>query len=160
MRQRGFRAYNREAALKLNIISDYTYTLESIIQAEHKDLAIENITISTNTVSRKSRLFKSIPEYLKRSVVTIIRVYSMFNPFKLFSTLGSIAIFIGILIGSRFLYFYFMYGGEGKIQSLILSAVMVIIGVQFIILALVSDLIASNRRLIEGYSFTNQKRLN
>src|SRR3989338_2856787 len=86
----GFRAYNREAALRLNIISHYTYTLESIIQAEHKNLAIHNITVSTNEVKRKSRLFKSIPEYLKRSIVTIIRMYAMFNPFRVFVRLGTL----------------------------------------------------------------------
>ncbi len=117
----GFRAYNREAALKLNIISDYTYTLESIIQAENKDLAIANITVSTNDVRRKSRLFKSIPEYIKRSIVTIIRIYSMFNPFRLFTTTGTATIVIGILIGCRFVFYYLLGSGGGKIQSLILD---------------------------------------
>src|SRR3989338_746088 len=93
----GFRAYSKEAALKLNIISDYTYTLESIIQAENKELAIANITVSTNPVKRKSRLFKSLPEYLKRSAVTMIRIYSMFNPFRMFTTIGLGVAGIGIL---------------------------------------------------------------
>src|SRR3989338_11357934 len=93
----GFRAYNKEAALRLNIISDYTYTLESIIQAENKELAIANITVSTNPVKRKSRLFKSLPEYLKRSAVTMIRIYSMFNPFRMFTTIGLGVAGIGIL---------------------------------------------------------------
>jgi glycosyltransferase involved in cell wall biosynthesis len=145
----GFRAYNREAALKLNIISDYTYTLESIIQAEHKALAIANITISTNEVKRKSRLFRSIPEYLKRSIITIIRIYSMFNPFRLFVTLGAALSSIGILIGCRFLYFYFITGDGGKIQSLILAAIFIIIGFQMLVVAIIADLISANRRLIE-----------
>jgi len=145
----GFRAYNREAALRLNIISDYTYTLESIIQAESKSLAIENITIATNRVDRPSRLFKSLPEYLKRSVMTIIRMYSMFNPFRLFTTLGSVFIFAGSLIGCRFLYYYMLYGGAGKVQSLILAAVLFIIGFQFYVVGLLADLISANRRLIE-----------
>ena len=145
----GFRAYNREAALKLNIISNYTYTLESIIQAENKDLAIANITISTNEVKRKSRLFKSIPEYIKRSIVTIIRIYSMFNPFRLFATLGTASIAIGVLIGCRFVFYYLMGSGGGKIQSLILATALLIIGFQILIVGLLADLISANRRLIE-----------
>ena len=145
----GFRAYNKEAALRLNIISEYTYTLESIIQAEHKGLAISNIIISTNEVKRKSRLFKSIPEYLKRSFVTIIRVYSMFNPFRLFLTLGSMFICGGVLIGCRFLFYFLMGAATGKIQSLILAAIFIIIGFQLLVIGIVADLISANRRLIE-----------
>lgn len=145
----GFRAYSREAALKLNIISDYTYTLESIIQAEHKNLAIANITISTNEVKRRSRLFKSIPEYLKRSFLTIIRIYSMFNPFRLFLTLGMAFICVGVLISGRFLFYYLLGQGYGRIQSLIFAAVFLIIGFQMIVVGIISDLISANRRLIE-----------
>ncbi len=145
----GFRAYNREAALRLNIISDYTYTLESIIQAEYKLLAVDHITVSTNFVERPSRLFKSIPEYIHRSVVTLIRVYSMFNPFRLFMSLGLSLVFIGFLISCRFLYYYLGGGGEGKIQSLILAAVLLITGFQVVIVGILSDLISANRRLIE-----------
>jgi len=146
----GFRAYNREAALNLNIISNYTYTLESIIQAENKDLAIANITISTNRVLRQSRLFTSIPEYLKRSIVTIIRIYSMFNPFRLFTTIGVGIAGVGVLIGSRFVYYYLLGAGEGKIQSLILAIALLIIGFQTLIVGLLADLISANRRLIEN----------
>lgn len=145
----GFRAYGREAALKLNIISDYTYTLESIIQAENKDLAISNITISTNEVNRQSRLFKSVPEYLKRSVLTIIRIYSMFNPFRLFTTIGIVTSSAGALIGFRFLFYYLTGSGEGKIQSLILAAILLIIGFQILVVGLLADLISANRRLVE-----------
>lgn len=153
----GFRAYNAEAALKLNIISDYTYTLESIIQAEHKGLAIGNITISTNDVRRKSRLFRSIPEYLKRSMITIIRVYAMFNPFQIFTRAGAIILFFGLLVGCRFLFYYFLTGGTGKIQSLILAAVLILIGFQVIIVGLVSDLISANRRLLEDVLYRLKK---
>jgi len=146
----GFRAYSREAALRLNIISEYTYTLESIIQAENKNLAIGNIIISTNEVKRKSRLFRSIPEYIKRSVVTIIRMYAMFNPFRVFVRMGTLFLFISFLIGCRFLYFFILtHGNTGKIQSLILAAVLAIIGFQLIIIGIVADLISANRRLIE-----------
>lgn len=153
----GFRAYNAEAALKLNIISDYTYTLESIIQAEHKGLAIGNITISTNDVRRKSRLFRSIPEYLKRSMITIIRVYAMFNPFQIFTRAGATILFFGLLVGCRFLFYYFLTGGTGKIQSLILAAVLILIGFQVIIVGLVSDLISANRRLLEDVLYRLKK---
>ncbi len=145
----GFRAYNKEAALRLNIISEYTYTLESIIQAEHKGLAIANITVSTNEVKRKSRLFRSIPEYLKRSFITLVRVYAMFNPFRLFITLGSIFICAGVLIGCRFLFYFMMGVTTGKIQSLILAAIFTIIGFQLLIIGIIADLISANRRLIE-----------
>ena len=145
----GFRAYSREAAMRLNIISEYTYTLESIIKATHKDLAIENIIISTNVVTRESRLFKNMRQYIYRSLVTIIRVYSMFNPLKVFFTLGVWIICIATLIGLRFLSYYLIGQGGGKIQSLILAAVLFIIGFQMFVVGLVSDLISANRRLIE-----------
>lgn len=145
----GFRAYSKEAALRLNMASDYTYTLESVIQAEHKNLAIANITISTNNVGRPSRLFKSIPQYIKRSVIAIVRVYSMFNPFSLFMRAGGVFIVLGFLIGCRFVYYYFLGDGGGKIQSLILAAVLLVIGFQLLVIGLVADLISANRRLIE-----------
>jgi len=145
----GFRAYNRDAALNMNIVSNYTYTLESIIQAESKDLAISNITISTNIVTRKSRLFSSIFEYIKRSTITLIRIYSMFNPFRLFTTLGIGIFSVGVFIGARFIYFYLLGSGEGKIQSLILATALLIIGFQTLITGLLADLISANRRLVE-----------
>jgi len=145
----GFRAYNKEAALRLNIISNYTYTLESIIQAEHKNLAVENITINTNKVDRPSRLFKNIPQYIKRSMITIVRVYSMFNPFSLFLRMGSLCLLVAFIIGCRFIYYYMMTGGTGKIQSLILAAILSIIGFQLIIIGILADLISANRQLIE-----------
>lgn len=145
----GFRAYNREAALRLNIISDYTYTLESIIQAEHKNLAIANITIATNEVKRPSRLFKSIPEYIKRSIITIVRVYAMYNPLRVFLRAGVVIGGLGVLLFLRFGVYYLMGHGAGKIQSLILAAVLILIGFQMGIIGLVSDLISANRRLIE-----------
>lgn len=145
----GFRAYNKEAAMKLNIISDYTYTIESIIQAESKNLAIANITISTNPVTRPSRLIKSVPIYIKRSAVTILRVYSMFNPMRFFMSFSVILMTIGTLIGIRFVYYYLNGMGQGKLQSLLLAALCIIIGFLLAVVGLVSDLIAANRRLIE-----------
>jgi len=145
----GFRAYNREAALRLNIISNYTYTLESIIQAEHKNLAIENITVQTNAVHRPSRLFKNIPQYIQRSLITMIRVWAMYNPMRMFLNLAVICLCIGGLIGWRFLIHYWAGQGVGHIQSLILAAVFMISGIQLLIIGLIADLVAANRRLME-----------
>ncbi len=145
----GFRAYNREAALRLNIVSNYTYTIESIIQAAYKNLAIENITIQTNPVHRPSRLFKNIPQYISRSIVTMVRVWAMFNPMRMFMNLGVIALCIGGLIGWRFLLFYWAGEGGGHIQSLLFASVCVIAGIQLLVIGLVADLISVNRRLLE-----------
>lgn len=145
----GFRAYSREAALRINIVSTYTYTIESIIQAGHKNLAIENIVIQTNPVRRPSRLFKSIPEYIQCSIVTMIRVWSMFNPLRMFLNLGIVALCLGGLLIWRFLMFYWAGSGGGHIQSLIIAAVFCITGIQLLVMGLIADLIAANRRLIE-----------
>ncbi|MFP4472734.1 MAG: glycosyltransferase family 2 protein [Candidatus Omnitrophota bacterium] len=145
----GFRAYSREAALRMNIISTYTYTIESIIQAEHHNLAIENITIQTNPVHRPSRLFKSIPQYIQRSVITMVRVWAMFNPLRMFLNLGVILLCIGGLLVWRFLIFYWAGEGSGHVQSLIVAAICILAGIQLLISGLIADLIAGNRRLIE-----------
>ncbi len=145
----GFRAYSREAALRLNIISEYTYTIESIIQAGHKGLAIENITIQTNDVHRPSRLFKSIPQYIRRSLITMVRVWAMFNPMRMFLNAGVICLCIGGLVVWRFLLLFWAGKGQGNIQSLILASVFLISGIQFIVIGLVADLMSANRRLIE-----------
>ena len=145
----GFRAYDREAALRLNITSEYTYTLESIIQAENKNLVIENILISTNVVTRKSRLFKSMWEYIKKSIIALLRIYSTFNPLNIFLSIGVAIMGIGFVLVLRFLAYYFIGLGEGKIQSLILAAVLLIIGFQTAIIGLLADLISTNRKLIE-----------
>lgn len=145
----GFRAYSREAALKLNVISEFTYTLETIIAAGNKGITVENIEVSTNPELRKSRLFNTIPEYLVRSMATLTRVYTMYRPLKVFMGLGGIIFFLGFLIGLRFLYFFAIGKGGGHIQSLILCAVLLILGFQTMLLGMLSDLSSANRRLIE-----------
>lgn len=145
----GFRAYSREAALNINIISNYTYTIESIIQAEYKNLAIENITVQTNPVDRPSRLFKNIPQYIQQSLTTMIRVWAMYNPLRMFLNLGIVSLCIGGLLIWRFLMFYWAGEGGGHIQSLIVAAVCTISGFLFLIMGLIADLIAANRRLLE-----------
>jgi glycosyltransferase involved in cell wall biosynthesis len=143
----GFRAYSRDAAMKLNVVSDYSYTLETIIEAGRKKVAIENVKISTNEKLRESRLFKSIWSYIKKSGSTIIRVYSMYRPLKLFLSLGFIFSFLGFIIGIRYLYFYFNGSGSGHIQSLILSSILITLGFQIGIFGLLADSIAAIRKI-------------
>ncbi len=147
----GFRAYSRDAAIGLNVISEFTYTLETIIAAGNNGIAVENIEVPTNPQTRKSRLFRNIPEYLTRSIATLIRVYTMYRPLKVFVRMGAMLFLGGILLGIRFLYFFIAHkGAAGHIQSLILSAVLLIVGFQIILLGMLADLIAANRRLIEN----------
>ncbi|MCI0696947.1 glycosyltransferase family 2 protein [candidate division KSB1 bacterium] len=154
----GFRAYTREAALRLNIISKFTYTLETIIQAGKKNIALSHIKVATNDKLRESRLFNSVPSYLKRSISTIIRIYMMYEPLRTFATIGAVVFFGGFLVSLRFLYFYFFAdNGGGHVQSLILSAVLMIVGFQVGLIGLVADLIAGNRRLIEDCLYRVKK---
>lgn len=143
----GFRAYSRDAAMKLNVVSEYTYTLETIIDAGHKKLAIENVPIGTNEKLRDSRLFKSMWGYIKKSAITITRTYTMMKPLKVFLTIGIIFLLLGIGIGTRFIYFWLNGQGNGHIQSLILSSMTIGIGVQSIFFALIADAIAANRKI-------------
>jgi len=146
----GFRALSREAALQMNVISRFTYTLETIIQAGKKNLAVSHVPVRTNSKLRESRLFKGNWNYIKRSIATITRIYTMYEPLKMFSYIGGTVFGAGFLIGLRFLYFYITTGGAGHIQSLILAAVLLMIGFQVFIIGLVADLIGFNRRLIES----------
>ncbi len=143
----GFRAYSRDAAMKINVVSEYTYTLETIIDAGHKKLGIENVKIGTNDKLRESRLFKSMYSYIKRSAVTIIRTYSMVKPLSIFLTTGLLFIMLGLGIGIRYLFFFFSGDGSGHTQSLILSSITITIGVQAIFFALIADAIAANRKI-------------
>lgn len=145
----GFRAYSREAALKINILSPFTYTVESIIAAGTRGLAVETIEISTNPDLRRSRLFRSIPEYIGRSMATMLRAYTMYKPLKVFMTMGAVIFSAGLLLSVRFLYYFFTGSGGGHIQSLIFAAVLMLLGFQTVLLGLLSDLIAANRRLLE-----------
>ncbi len=154
----GFRAYSREAALRMNVISRFTYTLETIIQAGKKNIALSHVKVATNGKLRESRLFSSISAYLKRSIATIFRIYMMYEPLRTFVTIGALIFFVGFLISTRFLYFYFFVDdGRGHIQSLILSAVLMIVGFQVGLIGLVADLIAGNRRLIEDCLYRIKK---
>lgn len=154
----GFRAYSREAALRLHVVSRFTYTVETIIQAGKKNLALGFVPVGTNEKLRESRLFSSIPVYLKRSIGTIFRIYTMYEPLKTFGTIGGVIFANGLLVSLRFLYFFFFVDrGAGHIQSLILSAVLMIVGFQVGLIGLVADLIASNRILIEDTLYRVKK---
>ena len=144
----GFRAFSRRAALRLNVISDFTYTLETLVQAGKKQLAVTHVPVASRE-TRPSRLFRSIPSYLYRSFITLVRIYSLYSPIRVFWTLGVAMVIAGIAIGLRFLYFYVTTGGAGMIQSLILAAALSIIGVQTILMGLIADLIGANRSLVE-----------
>ncbi len=153
----GFRAYSRETAMKLNVVSQYTYTLETIIQAGNKNIALESVPVRTNPQLRKSRLFHSMTAYIKRSVTTMFRIFLMYRPFKLFASVGGLIFGIGALLGCRFLYFFFTGTGQGHIQSLILAAVLLMIGFQTVTLGLLADVISANRKLIEDVQYRVRK---
>jgi len=145
----GFRAFSRRAALRLNVYTRFTYTLETIIQAGKKHIPIGHVRISTNPERRPSRLFSSIGTYLRRSISTMIRIYALYEPLRVFWRLGGLCLLGGTVIGVRFLFDYFDDGGAGHIQSLILAAVLVIVGFQTMLIGLVADLIGSSRALVE-----------
>jgi len=132
-----------------------TYTLETIIQAKAKKLEIKCVPVNVNPEMRKSRLFKNMFEYVRRSMFTMLRMFIIYRPFRFFAILAGIFLVIGALIGLRFLWFYIKGSGTGHIQSLILSAILVITGVQIGVIAVVSELLAINRKLLEDI----QKRI-
>lgn len=153
----GFRAFSRDAALRLNVISRFTYTLETIIQAGKSNIALAHVPIHTNPPLRPSRLFRSIRSYIKRSFATITRIYALYEPMKFFFIIGGSIFGVGFIISMRFLYFFVMRQGEGHIQSLILSAVLMIVGFQVIMIGLLSDIISANRRLLEDILYRIRK---
>lgn len=144
----GFRAMTREAAMHINVVNDYTYTLETIVQAGREKIAITSVPIRTNPELRPSRLFRGMWSYVKKSIVIILRAYMMYKPLKCFTYLSVPPIAIGLAIGMRFLYFLVTDGGGGHVQSLILACTLIIIGFLTFMIGLVSDLMASNRRIL------------
>lgn len=145
----GFRAYSREAAMQLNVTNEYTYTLETIVQAGRNRIPMDSVPIRTNAELRPSRLFSSMMGYVKRSMLTIIRAYIMYKPLKFFTIVGSIPFFGGLILGIRYLVYMFMGGAAGHIQSLILAAVLLMMGFMTYIIGLQADTIAANRKLLE-----------
>jgi glycosyltransferase involved in cell wall biosynthesis len=145
----GFRAYSREAALRMTIVSEFTYTLESIIQAGKKRMAIAHVPIRSNPRTRKSRLFSSVWTYIKASAATIIRIYAMYEPLKVFGVIGLAVFGGGLAVSLRFVYFYLVGEGLGHVQSLIFAAVLLIVGFQIALIGLLADVISGNRKLLE-----------
>ncbi len=154
----GFRALSKELAYQVNVFSDYTYTLETIIQAGQKKFAISWVPVKTNSWVRPSRLVTSMWSYIKRSVFTIVRVFAIYRPFKFFMSIAMIFLFLGLMLGIRFLIYYFTGSGEGHVQSLIFSAILIVIGVQIGVLAFIGDLMSVNRKLLEEIQY--QTRIN
>lgn len=145
----GFRAYSREAAIGVNVINDYTYTLETIVQAGNNRVAIRSVPIRTNPELRKSRLFKSMSGYIKRSMVTILRSFMMYNPMKFFGVIGGALFGLGSLIGVRFLVYFFSGQGNGHTQSLILTSILLLMGALTWVVGLLADMTSANRKLLE-----------
>ncbi|MEB3830687.1 glycosyltransferase family 2 protein [Phormidium sp. CCY1219] len=145
----GFRAFSREAAMQINVFNQYTYTLETIIQAGQKGMAITSVPIRTNGYLRPSRLVKSIPVYIQRSILTIFRIFMTYKPLRFFLLLGSVPFSMGFGLGLRWLWFFFSGTDRTRIPSLILAAILMLMGFQLWILGLVADLMAVNRQLLE-----------
>lgn len=145
----GFRAFTREAALDTNVVSSFSYTIETLIQAGRKRHHVVSVPIRVNPVSRPSRLFRNIPHFLTRSVGTLLRIYTMYQPLKVYLYLGLSLVLVGTAPIIRFLVYYLMGQGEGKVQSLLLGSVLVILGAVALMFGLLADLLNFNRQLSE-----------
>lgn len=145
----GFRALSREAALRTMVLSDYSYTLETLIQAGARRMAVEYVPVRTNPQTRPSRLMRNIPHYLANSGTTILRAYTMYRPLRVFITLGSLLILGGLFLSLRYLYFVTVGQGLGHVQSVILAAILFIVGFQVLLIGLLADLVGFNRKILE-----------
>lgn len=145
----GFRAFSREAAMQINVFNPFTYTLETVIQAGNRNLGVQSVVVRTNPPTRPSRLYHGVGTYLRKSVATIFRVYTLYRPLKTFFAIGALLMLAGTVLGGRFLFFFVEGDRGGHIQSLILAAVFLITGYHTLLIGLVADLIAVNRRLSE-----------
>lgn len=154
----GFRAFSRDAALRLNVFSKYTYTLETIIQAGQKNMTVVSVPIRVNDDLRPSRLVRSIASYVRRSITTIIRMFVVYRPFRFFMILGGVVFAGGFAVGARFVYWYLHGRGGGMIQSLILAAVLLMMGFHTMLLGFVADLLAVNRKLLEELQLAERRR--
>ncbi len=145
----GFRAFSREVAMRLNVFTDYTYTIETLIQAGRSRFTIVSVPIVTNSKNRESRLVKSIFSYLKKSASTMFKIFAIYEPLKVFTYIGMVVALPGLLVVGRFVYYYSLGEGNGHIQSIVLGSIIVMIGFQIILFGLIASLIAVNRRLAE-----------
>jgi glycosyltransferase involved in cell wall biosynthesis len=153
----GFRALTRNAALRTFVLSEYTYTLETLIQAGASRTAVEYVPIGINPQTRASRLMRGIPHYIRKSTATILRSYTMYRPLRVFSAIGGALIALGLVPGIRFLYLYTAGHRIGHVQSLILSAILIIVGIQILLIGLLADLLSCNRKLLEDVIYRVRK---
>jgi len=153
----GFRAFSREAALRISVLSDYSYTLETLIQAGVRHLGVVYVPVRARPQTRASRLMRSIPHYMFQSTLTILRSYAMYQPLRVFLVLGFGMIAMGFVPGVRFLYFFILEQSAGHVQSLILSAVLLIVGFQTVLIGLLADLIGFNRKVLEEILYRLRK---
>ena len=149
----GFRAFTREAALRTMVLSEYSYTLETLIQAGAKHLALEYVPIRTNPPTRPSRLMRGISDFIARSTLTILRAYTMYRPLRVFLTLGAVLLFLGMALGARYLYFFALGEGRFHVQSFIAAATLIVIAFQVWLMGLLADLIGFNRKMLEDALF-------
>ncbi len=145
----GFRAYTKEAAMKINILSKHTYTHESLIQALDHDMLIAEVPIRARKVNRKSRLIKSIPKHITKSLLVIVRTFTIYKPLRVMTLIGLVIFGIGFIFILRFLYYFFTSGGQGHVQSLILSGALIMIGFQTLVMGLLGSAIGWNRKMLE-----------
>lgn len=153
----GFRAYSRKAAMRINVNNEYTYTLETLVQAGRNKMAIMSVPVRTNPELRTSRLMNSTWSYIKKSGLTILRALLMYRPLMVFTTISAVFLLAGMAVGGRFLWLHFTEGGGGHIQSLILTMLLIVIGVQSLMLGFQADVIAANRKLLEDIQFRTKK---
>ena len=156
----GFRAFTREAALQTIVFSNYSYTLETLIQSGAKGLAVKYVPIRTNPKTRPSRLIRSLPQYLLVSATTILRTYAMYRALRFFVTIGITLIVVGLIPMVRFLIYYFQGHGSGNLQSLLLGSILIISGFQTLLIGIVADLISFNRKMLEEILYRERKRDN
>lgn len=145
----GFRAIDRNAAIQIYVFTDYTYTIETIIQAGRRNISITSVPVATNGETRPSRLIKSTLNYVWRSVLTIIRVFMLYMPMAFLGTLAALSASVGMIFGIRYLIFMVLGEGQGHVQSVLLAAILLIASMVFMMGALISDMVAANRRLLE-----------
>ena len=145
----GFRAIDRNAAIQIYVYTDYTYTIETLIQAGRRNITIKSVPVSTNEATRPSRLIKSTASYVWRSVMTIVRVFMLYMPMAFLGTLAAVSAAAGLVLGIRYLVFMLMGQGQGHLQSVVLAAILLMGAMVFMMGALISDMVAANRRLLE-----------
>ena len=153
----GFRAYSREAAMRINVINDYTYTLETIVQSGREKMAVMSVPIRTTPELRESRLFHSMWGYIKKSMLTIVRTYLMYRPLYFFFMLGSILALVGVGFFVRYFVFFCSGEGGGHLQSLILASTLLIVGFQTIVVGLLGDVISANRKILQDVQYHVRK---